>query len=120
MPTIAELVAAHSKVPGDIRITRWGHAFWYQPVYQIDGNWYGPTQQNPCEAYPNSDQPNGGGWHLYPEPRPKVKRAQYLIEEKGKYPALSTMLFSDLKEAEFCYGGVTLTRLMETEREFDE
>ena len=78
MATISELVAKHSKVPGDIRVT---HSQWselpahnFTPYFCDRFNWYG--LQNDDEVTGDMSRWNilDDDWELYTEPKPKVKR----------------------------------------------
>lgn len=78
MPTIKELVDAHSKVPGDIRVTTKSMCGWFQPFFETPTDkWIGPCAAN--NEYLVVGKAANDDWHLYTEQKPKVKRAQYLV-----------------------------------------
>jgi hypothetical protein len=54
------------------------------------------------------------------EPKPKVKRAQYLVVPHADQPYITGRMYKDEEEARASHGKGKYTRLIETEREFDE
>ena len=121
MATIAELVKKHSKIPGDIRV-RFGlgvDIFW--PYFQDNlGIWVGKNDLNQIKYVPGITDSR----ELYPEPKPKVKRAAYAIFRRGRsYPVQTMGMFKD--DAEFLSKFNDLTdsnyyRIASTEVEFDQ
>lgn len=75
MATIKELIEKHSKVPGDLRITKpyWA-VEWLRPFFQDEKtDWHLLDQAGYAYTWPEAT--SGCDWQLYQEPR--VKRAQY-------------------------------------------
>lgn len=73
---------------------------------------------------PDFDKVFQENFDLYTEPKPKVKRAQYLVHIKGFDPYITDTLHANEKSVQSrnLTGNpfVICERLMETEREFDE
>ncbi len=122
MPTIAELVKEHSKVPGDIRIRLpiWDTYNAFRPFYLSVSGWHGLREHDSSWCYPECMD---DGWQLYTEPKPKVMRAQYLIEpiDLTSLPFITDRFFKDDDQVAKHHGGThavaRYTRL--DEREFD-
>src|SRR5574338_716543 len=124
MPTLDELIAEHTKDgkrPDELRIAHcsWLPDQWFQPFYKCrNGFWHGLIQNNANDFYEGR-----GEWKLYTEPKPKVKRAQYLYQLRGGKPRKTTRYYKDDSEFIDCGGFYDLLlceRVIETEREFDE
>lgn len=143
MATIRELIDAHSKVPGDIRVAQehWASVQqWFQPFFATQSDWHGLIGNN-FSQFPNrGEYPfRGSNWHLFEEPppkvkrwqgwemypTPKVKRAQYLvIDPRQRRPYCTGDWCTDEKDARdsILYrdtSSAVFIRLTETEREFD-
>lgn len=120
MPTIKELVDKHSKVPGDIRITHpeFIRFDWLKPFFVAKGTWYGTDREDKLASLHDD---NDEGYELYEEPKPKVKRAQYMFYPHSEQPPwLTSSFFKDTEEAyQHVPGKGILVRLDETELEFD-
>lgn len=126
MPTIKELVDKHSKVPGDIRVIHpdFNTGVWLRPYFHCELNkcWYGRNEVGNAMVVCDSLSPN---FQLYEEPKPKVKRAQYLIVEgEGRYhnPYTTADWYKDEDDARLgtsVFGHGQFIRLTETERDFD-
>lgn len=119
MATIKELVDAHSKVPGDIRVTRlcWGPGRSFVPYYFAD---LGASLSGWCgmKGGAHSCPADYGDFELYTEPKPKVMRAQYLVEPLSGIPFTSLYWCVDEEEIRsFSPNAGKFTRL--EEREFD-
>ena len=134
MATISELVAKHSKIPGDIRVRHraWSDWEWFQPFYTLLRETFGPRQYrgggyDKCHIYLCDEDE----WELYTEPKKvKVRRAQYLIipGTSSLLPFITDTMYKDEDE---CVYHETLpsssirniykvVRLLETEKEFEE
>lgn len=126
MPTLEELIAEHTKDgkrPDELRLGRvnWGNGWWFRPYFRTrTGDWYGIDRAIEEDAYHGS----ADGFELYTEPKPKVKRAQYLVHIKGYDPYITDTLHANEKSVQLrnLTGNpfVICERLTETEREFDE
>jgi hypothetical protein len=119
MASIKELVEKHSKVPGDIKIAHEVMPIRFRPFFlsSISGYWFGRADDGGAVQHNGNDTQ----WKLYTEPKPKVKRAQYLVKyESSSVPFISDCLWESEEEARIVYPAAKLTRLPETEREFDE
>jgi hypothetical protein len=73
MATISELVAKHSKVPGDIKVRRQcrGPSDWFRPYFPIGDEWWRGQSFITPDARVSSEF---NDWQLYTEPKPKIKR----------------------------------------------
>ena len=95
-----------------------GHVF--VPYFvSWEGNWYGLDPDGNANFWGRHIH----CWRLHVPPKPKVRRAQYMIVQKGEPPFISISFFKD--DADFrkhitFLPGSEITRLPETEREFSE
>ena len=120
MATLNELM--EGKKPGEIKVQL--KSFlpeqYFVPHFQsICTLWHGINESGDYERYDEDLR----DWQLYTEPKPKVKRAQYIvISDFYGLPHRTTGFFKDDDEArENCPGTKKkVERLPETEREFDE
>jgi hypothetical protein len=107
------------KKPGQIRVRKAGYREdkYFVPYFlSILGNWHGIHQDGAADSFYGE----GDYWQLYTEPKPKVKRAQYMIFY-GANPLQTPNYFRDDEEVWSDYPSVKrIERLPETEREFDE
>jgi hypothetical protein len=69
MPTISELVAKHSKVPGDI-VVKDGNAIFYPYFQDNESLWHGLNSANKYDSWDDLDKE----WQLYTEPKVPIKR----------------------------------------------
>lgn len=70
MATISDLVAKHSKVPGDIRIQHEDSNDWFQPFFFVQGSWFGRNSMDVAVSFYGDLH----RWQLYTEPKKKVVR----------------------------------------------
>jgi len=63
---------------------------------------------------------NENTWRLYTPPKPKVKRAPYMVYNGGCSPCLTNVYYKDDKEFKADYGNLRFERMTEFEREFEE
>lgn len=124
MPTLDELIAEHTKDgkrPDDIRVRQsdWRPEAWFRPYFKSRW-WYGLNQDGTQRSFTAVEE----DFELYTEPKPKVKRAQYLVHIKGYDPYITDILHTDEKSVQLrnltVNPFILCERLMETEREFDE
>ena len=108
------------KRPGEIKVCNeyYHKGAYFIPYFQsVYGNWHGLREDGTNDYYiTNSDC-----WEIYTEPKPKVKRAQYLFINSESLPAVKDQFFVDDAEAlKWAALNTKVIRLPETEREFDE
>jgi hypothetical protein len=117
MATIFELIAKHSKVPGDIKVRRpvWSGIAWFQPYYtDADGDFVGPAENGYTLTLTGLDP----DYELYVEPKPKVKRWLWAsLTANGWWVRPYYMTEADA-DADTMYR--CKTRLDWSEQEFDE
>ena len=124
MPTISELVAQHSKIPGDIRVWDTKDKEWMRPYWDLqvgsETDWIGPTSTKP---YGDQWGNTARDYQLYTEPKPKVMRAQYLIVpfQSEKMPHTTSKWYLDANElrSDVEMRGRTFSALRLDEREFE-
>ena len=118
MATLNQLM--EGRRPGEIKVCKLslGGGSYFIPYFQnVYGRWHGLREDGTNEDY----AANNNLWEIYTEPKPKVKRAQYIINRSHHLPFVSPILFKDEVEARKLYpDAVTVERMSETEREFDE
>src|SRR5574338_410160 len=97
--TLDELITEltkDGKRPDELRLGRvnWGNGWWFRPYFRTrTGDWYGIDRAIEKDAYHGS----ADGFELYTEPKPKVKRAQYLLAYRGMNPFITDQLYIDEK-----------------------
>ena len=124
MTTISEWMIG--QLPGSISLRRreWGTNTWFIPYFQskahegVAETWYGLDQDGNVDYYVGTATFE---LNIY---RPKVKRAQYIIEGEDLVRPIMTHGFykndQEIKEDHHHLEvPVTFTRLPETEREFE-
>lgn len=124
MPTLDELIAEHTKDgkrPDDIRVRQsdWRPEAWFRPYFKSQyGCWYGLNQDGTQRSFTPVEE----DFELYTEPKPKVKRAQYLLAYPGVNPFITDQLYIDEKQVrdQMAKNLIICERLIETERDFDE
>lgn len=116
MPIISQLMEGRN--PGEIKVYSGAHRF--IPYFESYGMWHGLDACGNPTAFLDSCT----SWKIYTEPKPKVKRAQYLLMFlDDPRPFVTGRLFVDDKDVCDAYDIKkyrVLERLLETEREFDE
>lgn len=131
MATIDELLAKHSKIPGDIWVGIEGNKF--RPFFKskdddfvgLDNQGSECSQDNIQDDYPD-DRPVENEWEFlgyYEQPKSKVKRALYAIYLGGDSPPYMPPRF--YKNHAECRQHQTekvvmVTRLMWSEMEFEQ
>lgn len=121
MATVSELVTKHSKVPGDIKVRHctWPKMEWARPYFQTRNGIFHGLNEDDNNIWLGTDN----NFELYVEPKRKVKRAQYLLEWQNCRPEVTSVFFVDDDDVRRCFNSnllIRLTRLTETEREFDK
>jgi len=119
MATISELM--EGKKPGEIKVRNlYGDIF--IPYFKSDVLWHG---LNGYIGKATNFLDSRTSWQIYTEPKPKVKRAQYLVEVDYSVPLITPQFYendAEAMDAHFVPDGseCRVTRLTETEREFEE
>jgi hypothetical protein len=121
MATLDKLM--EGKGPGEIKVRKssYGEDGYFIPYFRsIYDTWHGLRDDETNDYY----DANYDCWELYTEPKPKVRRAQYLMQNliADRRPFQTYEFFRDDAEAAAAFGSLVMVigRVVETEREFDE
>jgi len=121
--TLDELITEltkDGKRPDEFRVRAVDHkpGYWFRPYFKANGRWHG-VDDSGSYWWSGLDDDT---FELYTEPKPKVKRAQYLLAYPGVNPFITDQLYIDEKQVrdQMAKNLIICERLTETEREFDE
>lgn len=92
MATIDELVAAHSKVPGDIKIRQnsWDSGEFFIPYFKDETYWFGMNELSTSDQWMITKD-----WELYTEPKKKIKLYKYAYRNSSKVWVETQYYFSE-------------------------